>query len=382
MSTALHRRTLFRGSVAGLAWAMSRSGLSAFGFADAAAGEERLAFLDPPPVVPGHVSWDRQPDWLTAEKDTFTVSHYGQPKLDAEPFKLEITGLVERPLALSLAELKSRPKKEFTALLECGGNGAGPRFVGAVANHRWAGTPLAPLVKEARPQPSAIELVFFSADEGKENIRNNEYPQSFARSLSLSDAVLENVLLAYEMDGQPLTDTHGAPLRLVVPGWYGVAWVKWLTRVELHDRRFVGRFMGRDYVTIRGEEAAGKTIWRETLVGPLNPKSVIAAVTRQTDGALRISGAAWSDASGVKGVEVRIDDGAWQPAELEKKADAPFAWTFFHFSWKGAATGEHALVSRAIDGAGRVQPAADDPAIKLRKTYWEANEQFPRRVKV
>jgi DMSO/TMAO reductase YedYZ molybdopterin-dependent catalytic subunit len=184
------------------------------------------------------------------------------------------------------------------------------------------------------------------------------------------------------MNGEPLTQAHGAPVRLIVPGWYAVAWVKWLSWIELHDRRFMGRFMGRDYVTIRGEQVGDKVVWRETSVSRLNPKSIIAEVVRKKDQMLRVSGAAWTDLTGVKAVEVQIDGGAWAPAELEKKDEGAYSWTFFHFDWKDAKPGEHTLVSRAIDNAGRTQPAKDDPYMKLKKTYWEANEQFPRKVKL
>src|SRR5207249_3297086 len=128
-----------------------------------------------------------------------------------------------------------------------------------------------------------------------EKIRAKDYPQNFARSLGIPDALQDNVLLAYEMNAEPLPKAHGAPVRLVVPGWYGIAWVKWLTRIELHDRRFMGRFMGRDYVTIRGEQHGDGVIWRETAVGKMNLKSMVARVVRRTDGVLKVSGAAWND---------------------------------------------------------------------------------------
>ena len=224
--------------------------------------------------------------------------------------------------------------------------------------------------------------MFFSADQGKEKIRDKEYPQSFARSLGLSDAMSETVLLAYAMNDEPLTPAHGAPVRLIVPGWYAVAWVKWLSRIELNDRRFMGRFMGRDYVTIRGEEVGDKVIWRETSVSRLNPKSIIAEVARKKENGFSISGAAWTDLTGIKAVEVQIDGGTWMPAELDKKDVGALSWTFFQLDWKDAKPGDHTLVSRAIDNAGRIQPAKDDPFIKLKKTYWEANEQFPRKIKV
>jgi DMSO/TMAO reductase YedYZ molybdopterin-dependent catalytic subunit len=180
-----------------------------------------------------------------------------------------------------------------------------------------------------------------------------------------------------------LTKAHGAPVRLIVPGWFGIAWVKWLSRIEVLDRRFMNRFMARDYVTIRGEQKDGHKIWRETSVGPIDVKSIVARAVRQKNGTVRFSGAAWTDGAPLTRVEVRIDDGPWQAAELEKKQeDAPYAWTFWHYGWTKPQSGEHVVVSRAVDAEGRQQPAAEDDAIKLKKTYWEANQQWPRKIKI
>jgi DMSO/TMAO reductase YedYZ molybdopterin-dependent catalytic subunit len=183
------------------------------------------------------------------------------------------------------------------------------------------------------------------------------------------------------MNGQPLAKNHGAPLRLVVPGWYGVAWVKWLNRIEVHDRKFMSRFIGRDYVTIRGEKRGEETIWRETSVGKMNLKSTPAHVIRQANGATSITGAAWSEGTPIKAVEVRIDDGAWRPARLTPNRNS-HAWTFWTIDWPNAAPGDHTIASRAIDARGRVQPAPDDPLITLKKTYWEANQQAVRKIHI
>jgi DMSO/TMAO reductase YedYZ molybdopterin-dependent catalytic subunit len=281
---------------------------------------------------------------------------------------------------LTLEELKKRPRRQYTATLECSGNGSSPGFLGGIGNARWAGTPLAPLLRECGLQPEGIEVVFYGADEGTEKIRGGEYKQHFARSLAVPEALKETVLLAWEMNGAPLGNRHGGPLRLVVPGWYGVAWVKWMNRIEVQDRRFESRFMGRDYVTIRGEERGGATVWRELSVGRMNLKSIVGRVTRRPDGNVRVSGAAWSDGTPLKGVELRIDDGPWTPTRLGEGKEQPHCWTFWSWEWRNPPAGEHTLVSRAIDARGRIQPAKDDPAILLKKTYWEANQQYPRRI--
>ncbi|MBI3191996.1 MAG: molybdopterin-dependent oxidoreductase, partial [Pedosphaera parvula] len=265
---------------------------------------------------------------------------------------------------------------------ECSGNSSSPTFMGAVGNVRWTGTPLGPLLQECGLHRRAIEAVFFGHDEKVEKIREQDYAQNFARSLALKDAFREEVILAYEMNGKPLPSEHGAPLRLIVPGWFGIAWVKWLKRIEVLDRRFMGKWMGREYVTIRGEERPDCTVWRETSVGPIDVKSIVARVVRRGDGSVRVSGAAWSDGTPLKQVELRIDDGEWAPVRLDRRSESRYAWTFWRYDWKNPPAGEHTLVSRATDADGRVQPAADDPAIKLKRTYWEANQQYPRKIRV
>jgi DMSO/TMAO reductase YedYZ molybdopterin-dependent catalytic subunit len=198
----------------------------------------------------------------------------------------------------------------------------------------------------------------------------------------------DDILLAWEMNGQPLTKEHGAPLRLIVPGWFGIAWVKWLTRIELLDRRYMSKYMARDYVTIRGEERDGKTIWRETSVGPIDTKSVIARAMKENDGHVRLTGAAWTDGTPLKRVEVQVRKNQktapgdrWIPARLEK-ADGKYAWRFFHFDWEKPEAGEYYVVSRAVDAEGRIQPAGEDPAIQMKRTYWEANQQWPRKIRI
>jgi DMSO/TMAO reductase YedYZ molybdopterin-dependent catalytic subunit len=303
--------------------------------------------------------------------------------VDAAEWRLEITRLVSRPRSFTLDEIKARRRKEIIATLECSGNGSSPAFMGAVGNTRWTGTPLTPLLKECGLKKAGIEIVFFGSDEKTEKIRDHDYPQNFARSLSLPDALQDKILLAYEMDGKPLPVEHGHPLRLIVPGWYGIAWVKWLKRIEVQDRRFMGRFMARDYVTIRGEETPEGTIWRETSVTHLNVKSVVARVLlRPGDGSVRVTGAAWTDGTPLKSVELKIDDGPWLAAQLGKKSHAHYAWTFWNYEWKNPTPGEHALVSRATDANGVIQPSADDPAIKLKKTYYEASQQYPRKIRL
>lgn len=391
MNPTLSRRDWIRSfagsSVAAAAWSLARSPIGAFGApatSQAAGGGEIIPFIEPQhiDIKGGAINWPELREWITPMGDFFNVSHYGMKTVNAEGWKLNIAGLVEKPIALTLDQIKARPKKEITATLECSGNGASAKFMGAIGNAKWAGTPLAALLQEAGVSPDAVEIAFWGADQGQEKIRNAAYDVNFARCLTVKQAERDDILLAYEMNGEPLTTGHGFPLRLVVPGWYGIAWVKWLQTIEARDRSLRNRFMARDYVTLRGEERDGKILYKESLVGPMNVKSLVARVGRAKDSTIVITGAAWTDGTPLKVVEVKIDDGPWRSAKIDAAHDEAFTWRFWSLEWNDAKPGEHTLVSRAIDQKGRIQPAADDPAIALKKTYWEANAQVPRRVKL
>ena len=357
-------------------------GLAAAAFLQAAPADEQVVpFLEPAKFNPERptLPWEQTTSWLTPDEHFFRVGHYGFPTVDAASWQLAVNGLVAEPRMFTLGELKKRQRREYVAALECSGNRPAG---GLIANRRWAGTPLAPILKECGIQPEGIEVVFFAADHGMEKIRGGEYRQHFARSLAVADAMKDDVLLLYESNGQPLTTEHGAPVRLGVPGWYGVAWVKWLTRIEVHDRKFMNRFMGRDYVTIRGEQQGDQVVWRETSVGKMNLKSVVGRVTKGPGGSLRVTGAAWSDGTPIKSVEIKIDRGAWTPVQLTPERNQPYAWVFWSFDWKDAEAGEHTLTCRAIDARGKAQPEPDDPSITMKKTYWESNQQVIRRIQI
>jgi len=375
---------MIKGSTAAVALALAQTPWSLFGGEEASAGETVVPFLDAQPVNPKRpmLEWAQLRDWITPKEQLFAVSHYGTPTVEVAAWQLEIGGLVKGPKKFSLDEIKSRRRKTVIATLECSGNSSNPGFLGAIGNLRWTGTPLAPLLKECGLSARGIEVVFFGADEKVEKIREQDSPQNFARSLSTKDALSDDVLLAYEMNGEPLSAAHGAPLRLIVPGWFGIAWVKWLNRIEVLDRRYMSKYMAREYVTLRGEEKEGRTIWRETSVGPIDVKSIVARVARRADGSLRVSGAAWTDGTPLKKVELKIDEAGWRPARLDHQRQAKYAWTFWSCDWPNPTPGDHTLVSRAVDVEGRSQPAAEDQDIKLKKTYWEANQQYPRKVRI
>ncbi len=347
--------------------------------------EQQIPFIndDQPQDTTNQVVWQKLRDWRTPAEQLYEVSHYEKPA-DVADRGLRITGLIDRPTSLTLAQIHELPSETYMAVLECGGNGASARFSGAIGNMRWTGTRLMPILERAGIDPDAIEVVFFGEDKGEEEIRGNTYEQRFARSLPLREPVMENVMLCYDVNGIPLSMVHGSPMRLIVPGWFGVAWVKWLNRIDLVDRRYVGRFMSRDYVTLRGEETEDGTVWHRTLVGPINVKSITARTIRQADGSVRVEGAAWTDGTPLDSVQVSIDDGSWVEATLQPPpADATaHTWSFWSHRWSNPTPGTHTIVSRAVDTKGRVQPRAEDPQIAMKRTFWEASQQIVREIEL
>ena len=376
-SIVSRRELLIQGGTVGAGLALFPSDIAAR-LARVAVQEAVIPWVDAP--EPGGRSntldWEALSSWITPTEDLFRVGHYGMPEIAERDWSLDITGLVDRPRTFTLAQLKDRPKREVAFALECAGNRGFSTFIGAVHNARWGGTPLAAVLEEAFIHENGIEVVFFGSDEGEEEIRGNEVTQNFARSMSLEDAMDPNLLLCYEVNGEPLPTAHGFPRRLVAPGWYGVANVKWLKRIEVRGTRFMGRFMARDYVTLREEQRDGETVWTESSVGRARINSIPSKVTRDGDG-YRVHGAAWG--ADIARVEVRVDDGAWHTATLGEGSDDLYTWTFWHLDWD-APSGEHTITSRASDGDGDVQPAPDDPVLALKRTYWESNGQVTRRI--
>ncbi len=349
------------------------------------AGEVVLPWLDQPApnaapnVVPNQLQWEKLDSWLTPTDQFFTVHHYNLPVIAEKDWGLQIGGLVQNPGTFTLADLRARPRQEVTFTIECSGNTGLPWFTGGIGNATWAGTPLAPVLQEAGILDGGIEVVFWGTDSGIESVRGSNYREPFGRSMSLADAMSPDNLLCYEMNGAPLPQRHGFPLRLIAPGWYGIANVKWLRRIEVLDRRLENRFMGRDYVTIREEQVGGTTLSRFTSVGRALLKSAPAKVTSK-DGTYQIMGAAWG--APIARVDVQIDSGPWQPATIEPREGDGVAWTFWSMDWSKAGPGVHTVTSRAVDTEGHIQPAMDDPLIATKQTYWESNGQITRRVRI
>jgi len=265
---------------------------------------------------------------------------------------------------------------------ECSGN-RGP-LNGLCGNAKWTGVPLKTVLDAAGVQAPAREFVFFGADHGQEDIewRTQKFTleQNFGRSLPREKALGPDLFLAYALNGEPLTKHQGSPLRLIVPGYYGVCNVKWLNHIHLQEDQYLGRFQARWYRTLRGEMIDGEMMWKETAVTHMNLKSFIGRVTKSGSQA-KVMGVVLNDGSPLKSVEVKVDDGPWQPATLDPAtAKEKYSWKLFTYTWNNPAPGPHTLVSRVTDAAGHVQPTAQD--LETKKSFLEENSQVPRKVTI
>jgi DMSO/TMAO reductase YedYZ molybdopterin-dependent catalytic subunit len=380
------RRDLLKGSLA-------VAGLGALGIPDwalpvLAQSETLVPFTD----IPDNVRWETPPDRRLLDvrtidgpftpKDKFaTTQHYGHPDIDPATFKLKISGLVDRPKALSLDDLKKIGSGDLVAGFECSGN-RGP-LQGLSGNGRWTGVPLKTVLDSTGVKPSAREFVFFGADKGEEEVewRTQKYKIDvpFGRSLSRERALSPEPFLAWALNGEPLTKHQGAPLRLMMPGWYGVANVKWLSQIHIQEDGYLGKYQARWYRTVRGEMIDGELKYMETAVTHMNLKSFIARVTK--DGSRhKVLGVVLNDGTPLKSVEVKVDDGPWQPATMDPATNGKYSWKLFTYTWNGATPGEHTLVSRVTDATGKVQPTAEENATK--KSFLEENTQSPRKVMI
>ena len=324
--------------------------------------------------------------YTTPNDQFFFIQHYNRPEVDANSWRLKLTGLVNKPTEFSLADIKTMKSTDLVNGYECSGNSA-RAFEGLSSCGRFTGVPLSRLLKQVGVDAKAREVVFFGTDRGKEDIvfRQQTYKleQQFARSITLENAMKPEPLLAWALNGQPLDRDHGFPLRLIMPGWYGIANVKWLSEIHLQEERFLGNFQARWYRTLRGvggtgEDADPATQWVENEVTRIQIKSAISRV-RKTPAGYRVFGFVLNDGTPLKSVEVSVDGGPWQPAALDK-ANTRFSWKLFTFDWKGATPGDHTLVSRAADANGIVQPPAAE--LKRKKTFLEDNAQFPRKITI
>jgi DMSO/TMAO reductase YedYZ molybdopterin-dependent catalytic subunit len=353
-----------------------------------AQGETVVPFTD----LPDNVRWDTPPDRRMLDirtidgpftpKDKYaTTQHYGHPEVDLAAWKLKVSGLVDKPIQLTLDDLKKMGSQDLVVGFECSGN-RGP-VNGLCGNGKWTGVPLKKVLDGAGVKAAAREFVFFGADKGEEEVewRTQKYKIDvpFGRSLNREKAMSGEPFLAWALNGEPLTKHQGAPLRLLVPGWYGVANVKWLSQIHIQEDAYMGKYQARWYRTVRGEMIDGEMKYMETAVTHMNLKSFIARVTK-SGSQYKILTVVLNDGTPIKSVEVKVDDGPWQMATADPSTKERYGWKFYNLTWNGAAPGEHTLISRATDINGKVQPTAQENETK--KSFLEENSQAPRKVKI
>ena len=294
----------------------------------------------------------------------YLLIHYDIPDVDVATWRLEVTGAVDRPLSLDLPALRARPSVSAAVTLECAGNGrvlyepraiSQPWLLEAVGTARWTGIPVAVLLEEAGVADDAVEVAFAGSDRGIEG----EVEQTYERSLPLGEAMRPELLLAYEMNDQPLLPQHGFPLRLVVPGWYGMTSVKWLTRIEVLREPFSGFQNVRGYrFRLEEEDAVGEPVTRIAPRSLMVPPGIPEFLTRSRivdAGPVDVLGRAWSGGGTIERVEFSDDGGeTWSDAILGDAGD-PFAWRSWTYRWN-ASPGERILSCRATDATGESQP--------------------------
>ena len=312
----------------------------------------------------------------------YLLIHYDIPAVDPEAYRLEVAGDVERPLTLSLDELRRRERRALPVTFECAGNGRArlsPRPISqpwlseAVGTAEWGGTPLAPLLREAGVRDSAVEVLFGGLDRGVEG----GVEQAYERSLPLAEALGEGALLAYEMNGAPLPAQHGFPVRLLVPGWYGMTNVKWLSRIEVLAEPHDGYQNAVAYRLYDADGRAGEPVTRmmpRSLMAPPGVPDFMSRVRHLAPGPCVLQGRAWSGWAAIEGVEVSTDGGgSWAPARLDPPLSTA-AWCRWSFDWH-AGEGTHELSSRATDAAGNIQPL--EPEWNLKGYANNAVERIP-----
>jgi DMSO/TMAO reductase YedYZ molybdopterin-dependent catalytic subunit len=295
----------------------------------------------------------------------YLLIHFDIPHVDEGAWRLEVGGRVARPLALTLEDVRARPERTLAVTLECAGNGRAllspralsqPWLMEAVGTAEWTGTPLAPILEEAGLEAGAAEVVFTGLDRGVQG----DVEHAYARSLPVEEAVRDDVLLAYAVNGRPLPPQHGFPLRVVVPGWYGMTHVKWLRSITVVAEPFRGWQQEVAYHLRESEDDPGRPVTRMLPRSLLIPPGIPDFLTRTRflqPGPCTLEGRAWSGWAPVERVEVSTDGTrTWNEAILGDPV-SELAWRGWSYAWDAAAGG-HELCCRATDASGRTQPLA------------------------
>jgi DMSO/TMAO reductase YedYZ molybdopterin-dependent catalytic subunit len=338
--------------------------------------------FDPNPAPDRRLFDTRSISGVTTPKDQFfTTQHYGHPVVDPATYRLKVSGLVNTALDLSLDDLRKMGNAEMICGFECSGNRRPVQ--GLISNGRWTGVPLKTMLEKAGLKANAREIVFFGADKGPEEVefraQKFNLEQNYGRSMPRDKALGTEAFVAYALNGEPLTLHQGAPLRLVVPGWYGAPNVKWLSEIVAQEDQYLGKFQARWYRTLKGEMINGEMKWVETAITHLQIKSFVARVTKAGN-QHKVLAIALNDGTPLKAVELKVDDGPWQAMTADPSTNAKYGWKFYNYTWNGAPAGEHTLVSRATDVNGQVQPTEKD--LENKKTFLEDNSQHPRKLTI
>ncbi len=309
--------------------------------------------------------------FITPTDEFYVRNHFAYPQLDPNRWQLRVEGEVEKPFTLTYAELLRLPSRTLTVTLECAGNhraflrpavGGLQWGPGAVSNAEWTGVPLATVLERAGLKADVLEVIVEGADCGE--VTTSPKPAGaihFARSLPLDHPILADSLLAYAMNGEPLTTAHGHPLRLIVPGWYAMASVKWVQRLIVTSKKFHGYFQSTDYAFWTQVDGVPT---RQPITA-MQPKAAIARPTVDEvlprNKAFCIHGAAWGGDAPIASVEVSTDGGEnWHKAQLLGES-VPYAWRLWHYDAPAISQpGRYLLMARATDCRGRTQPIERD----------------------
>ena len=291
----------------------------------------------------------------------YLLIHWDIPETDDARWHVEIGGAVDRPGRLTMEDIRELPSRTIAVTMECAGNGRArldPRPLGqpwlheAIGTAEWTGASLRDVLSGAGLRDDAVEIVFTGADRGYQG----DVLQEYQRSLRVDDATRPEVLLAYEMNGRALEPQHGFPVRLLVPGWYGMTSVKWLTRIEAVTEPFDGYQQAVAYRMQQDPDEDGPRVERMEPRALMIPPGITDYPARRRvieAGPVLVRGRAWSGRAAVERVEVGVD-GTWSDATLEDPL-GEFAWRGWSYAWD-ATPGEHALACRARDAGGRTQP--------------------------
>jgi sulfane dehydrogenase subunit SoxC len=294
----------------------------------------------------------------------YTLVHYDIPFVDPSTFRLTVDGAVGRPLTLSLDDLRRRPAQTLRVTLECAGDGRAllhprplsqPWLTGAAGTAEWTGTPLRSILEEAGLRDDAVDVLFTGLDRGVEG----RIEQDYQRSLPVADALRHDALLAWEMNDAPLEPQHGYPLRLVIPGWYGMAHVKWLCRISALTAPFEGYQQTTAYRYSQDRAEPGEPVTLMRVRSLMVPPGIPDFFTRQRivrEAPVVLQGRAWSGRAAIRRVEVSTDGGdSWADAEVDSPP-SPQSWQAWRYEWRPTEPGVYELLCRATDANGAVQP--------------------------